>query len=156
MEPLDRSDFTPLRQILHRAAIRYLDVMATGLRIEGEPNPLRVVVARIYDFGGARTLYAQRKPKCRSLDGVTSMMREPKQACADCLQRHACTPQTRVDLLIGRQSYRCILSFTSATNFLVYESVIRREGFQLDRVDTEITVIDRRTWGELRFRRLDS
>jgi hypothetical protein len=155
MEPPDKPDFTPLRQILDRAALKYLDVRATGIEIDGELNPVRTAVARIYDFGGARTLYVQRKPSCRSLDGVTSITRKD-HLCADCLQRHACTPQVRVDMLIGAQSYRCLLAYTSATNFLVYESVIRREGFEFDRVDTQITVVDRGTWGEMRFRRLES
>lgn len=155
MESSDRSGLTPLRQILHRAAIQYLDVKATGLKIEGEPNPVRVVVARIYDFGGSRTLYRQRKPACRSLDGVLSITRANLQ-CADCPQRHPCTPQVRVDMLVGNQSYRLLLAFTSATNFLVYESTIRKLALDLDRIDTEIRVNDRGTWGELRFRRLES
>lgn len=154
-DPVDRTGFAPLREILRRAALRYLDVRPAGLEIVGEPHPLRTVVARIYDFGGARTLYRQKKPACRSLDGVVSITRK-NQHCADCPQRHPCTPQVRIDLLVGAQSYRCLLAFTSATNFLVYESMIRRAGFEYDRVDTEITVIDRAAWGEMRFRRLDS
>jgi len=152
MDAFPRDPLPPLRQIVHRAAQKYLTVRPLGLELEGDPGPVRVVVARIYALGSARTLYRERKPLCRSLDGVVSISGD-KQRCGECSRRHACTPQIRLDLLIGAESYRCLLAFTSAKNYVVYQSALQREGFDVDRVDTEITVLDRGTWGELRFRR---
>lgn len=161
MDPLDRHDLTPMRRILNRAHIKYLDVRPSGIELFGGPCPVHRAVATIYDYGSARTLYRQRKPACRSLDGATSITRkdweganEMPRLCVTCIQRPSCTPQVRLDLLIEAHSYRALLAFTSATNFLIYEADIHRQGVLLDRIDTEITVVDRGRWGEMRFRQL--
>lgn len=150
-DDLARELAAPLRQILLRSTIRYLEIKPDGVDIEGGHRYVKTANAWIYDFGGARTLYRAKKPICRSLDGVTSIEREPKLACFDCLQRHVCTPQIRVDLLIGAQSYRCLLAFTSARNFQRYEAQLREIGKRVERVETKLTVLDRGSWGELRF-----
>jgi hypothetical protein len=151
----DPNFLSALRRIRLRADLRYLDVKPYGMDVDGRCGYVRTAIAYIYDFGSARTLYQQRVPTCRSLDGVTSITREPKQECVTCNQRFACTPQTRLDLLIGSNAFRCLLAYTSARNFLFYESNLRREGLAIDRVDTELTIVDRGSWGEVRFRRAD-
>ncbi len=157
MNSPERKGPVPLREILHRALLAYLDVRHDGLALQGAPRPVPIVIARIYDFGGARTLYRQRRPACRSLDGVTAIHATitPSRRCADCEVRPVCTPQVRVDLLIATQTYRCLLAYSSARNFLEYDARLRKEQLAIDCVDTEITVVDRGSWGELHFRRVE-
>ena len=157
MDLPERKGLVPLREILERALLCYLDVRHDGLVLQGERKPVNIALARIYDFGGARTLYRQRRPVCRSLDGVTAIHASitPSRQCADCKFRQVCTPQVRVDLRIASQSYRGLLAFSSARNFLVYEARLRQEQLAIDRVDTQITVVDHGSWGELRFQRVD-
>lgn len=151
MSAFDPYEAEPIRAILHRAVLRYLDVTPAGLRLQGEPRPVREVSARILAFGGARTLYRRRKPVCRSLDGIIAIT-DSTRACAACEDRQACTNQVRVDLVIGVRAYRCLLAFTSAQNFLAYDATLRRERKLIEKVDTIIQVVDRGSWGELRFR----
>ena len=109
------------------------------------------VEARILGFGGARTLYRKRKPVCRSLDGVAAVT-DPDKACAECADLDKCTPQVRLDLIVERGAYRCLLAFTSARNFLEYDARLRRHRVVLAAALHEITVVNRGSWGEMRFR----
>jgi hypothetical protein len=147
---MDPHDIEPIRAILHRVLFQYLDVTRDGLRLRGEERPMPVAVARILSFGGARTLYRQRSPSCRSLDGVVAIT-EPLRYCAECELRPACTPQVRLDLIVRGRGYRCLLAYTSAKNFLEYDARLRRDHITIDQVLTEINVVDRGSWGELRF-----
>ncbi len=151
---MQHDDLQPLRAILHRALTRYLTVHARGLALAGEPQPAPVAEARILAFGGARTLYRDRRPFCRSLDGETSIDHQDRR-CSGCADFDACTPQVRVDLIVKRHAYRLLLAFTSARNFLEYASLLHHERVDLLKIDHEIRVIPRGSWGELRFRRLD-
>ena len=148
---MDYRDAEPLRAILHRATVRYLTVTPAGLSLAKGQLPRSDVEARILGFGGARTLYHKRKPTCRSLDGVTAVT-DPDKVCSECHDRHKCTPQVRLDLIIQQRAYRCLLAFTSARNFLEYDARLRREGVTLDQVLHAISVVNRGSWGELRFR----
>lgn len=150
---MHNDDLQPLRRILHRALTRYLTVTPRGMLLVGAPRPCAVAEARVLAYGGARTLYRQRKPVCRSLDAVASIDHEGKR-CAGCIDHDACTPQVRVDLVIDKHAYRCLLAFTSATNFLAHVSQLQQQRLDPLQVDHELRVIPRGGWGELRFRRL--
>lgn len=146
-------DLQPLRRILHRALTRYLTVTPRGLLLADSARPSALAEARVLAFGGARTLYRERKPACRSLDAIASVDRDGRR-CAGCPDFDACTPQVRVDLVIDKHAYRMLLAFTSATNFLVHIGELQRLGLDPLRVDHEIRVVARGSWGELRFRRI--
>jgi len=146
-------DLEPLRAILHRALTRYLTVTPRGLMLAGETRPAPVAEARILGFGGARTLYRDRKPACRSLDAVASIDREGRR-CAGCADLGACTPQVRVDLIVDKHAYRLLLAFTSARNFLEHVAMLQHQGVDPLAVDHVIRVLPRGSWGELRFRLL--
>ncbi len=148
---MDYRDVEPLREILHRALVRYLTVTPAGLLLQKGELPRPSVEARILGFGGARTLYRKRKPVCRSLDGVAAVT-DADKVCADCEDREKCTPQVRLDLIVEQRALRCLLAFTSARNFLEYEARLRRDGVIIEEVLHQITVVDRGAWGELRFR----
>jgi hypothetical protein len=145
-----RSDIEPLRAILHRAMVRYLGVGPRGFRLEerGEPRPS--IEARILSFGGARTLYKQRRPDCRSLDGVHSASHTGRR-CASCEKRNDCTPQVRLDLLVDARAFRLLLAHTSARNFLAYEGDLRAKKIPLDQPLHRLEVVNRGSWGEVRF-----
>jgi len=145
------SDLQPLRAILQQAQRRYLSVRPHGFELNPD-QPLRPALeVRILSFGSARTLYHDRKPLCRSLDGIQPTAPKDQRRCAACALRPRCTSQVRLDLLVDTQPYRLLLAHTSAKNFLLYETRLRQRGGALEEGLHRITVINRGSWGELRF-----
>ncbi len=147
-----REDAEILRDILHRMEARYMTVRPCGIETEKDRHPFKTLVVYVLNHGGARSLYRGRRPACRSLDGVR-FIQDPKKLCDDCFDRKHCIPQVRADLLFENRPYRLLLSFTSAKSFLLYEAGLRAQNLPLHRTRTRITVIDRGTWGELRFQK---
>ena len=147
-------DLEPLREILQRALTRYLSVTPTGFKLIGRSKPEPSIEARILAFGGARTLYKNRKPDCRSLDGLQSITHSGR-TCAGCELRPQCTPQVRLDVLVDGRPYRLLLAYTSARNFLTYELKLRQKEREYAHVLHRIDVENRGSWGELRFRTVD-
>jgi hypothetical protein len=147
---MTRPDIQPLREILQCAQRRYLTVRPRGFELK-TGTPLQPVIdARILDFGGARTLYQDRKPHCRSLDGIRPIG-EHARTCTACHKRARCTPQLRLDLFADTQPFRLLLAHSSAKNFLLYETQLHHRGVALNQSLHRITVINRGSWGELRF-----
>jgi hypothetical protein len=147
---MTRPDLEALREILHRASTRDLTVHPLGFELHpGEPlHP--TVEARILGVGAARTRDHNRKPLCRSLDGVRPLSGSDR-TCAECPVRDRCTPQVRLDLFVDAQPFRLLLAHSSAKNFLVYEAELRQRSVPLEHVIHRIDVINRGSWGELRF-----
>ena len=152
--PMER-DVNALREVLHNALVRYLTVKPRGLELRRGSPLRRSVDARILGFGGARTLYRQRKPTCRSLDGVRPITGDRNRRCTGCPDHGNCTPQVRVDLIVDSTAFRLLLAHTSAKAFLAYEGELRQRQVAVEHVLTKITVADRGRWGELRFSALD-
>jgi hypothetical protein len=148
---MTQSDVQPLREILHAAFKRYLSVRPRGFELHpGEP--LRPTLqGRIVSTGAARTLYQARRPRCRSLDGIAPLA-DPHRTCADCRLRAQCTAQLRLDLFVDAQPWRLLLAFTSAKNYLLYEAQLRQGGLSIEDRLHRLTVINRGSWGEVRFR----
>lgn len=149
------SDLQPLRAILQQARRRYLTVRPHGFELHPGERLHRVLEVRILSFGSARTLYQHRKPLCRSLDGIQPTTPQSQRRCADCALRPRCTSQVRLDLLVDAQPFRLLLAHTSAKNFLLYETQRRECGVALYEGLHRMTVINRGSWGELRFSRPD-
>jgi hypothetical protein len=97
---------------------------------------------RILNYGAARTLYRARRPICRSLDAVTAI-REPNKQCQQCLDQKHCTPQVRLDLLFENRPYRLLLAYTSDKNFLLYTGELTLRKLELQKVSTQILVLNR-------------
>lgn len=135
------------REILGRVLARYLTVTPKGVLVHG--MPLTDLTVRVLSFGGARTLYRGRRPACRSLDGRKALKKET--LCATCPERKHCTPQVRVDLTYRDEPFRLMLSFSSARNFLVHAAAVKKAGAAVEEIPTTIRVLDRGSWGELRF-----
>ncbi len=149
------SDLQPLRAILQQARRRYLTVRPHGFELKPGERLRPVLEARILAFGSARTLYQDRKPLCRSLDAIRPTTAKEHRTCAECALRTRCTSQVRLDLLVDTQPWRLLLAYTSAKNFLLYEAQLRERGIALYEGLHRMTVINRGSWGELRFARPD-
>lgn len=145
------NDPRPLRDLLHRALARYLTVTPRGFVLDGGAQPLPRLAVRILGFGGARTHYQQRKPVCRSLDGVVAVT-DSTRRCDRCPQLDSCTPQVRVDLVVESRPHRLLLAFTSAKNFLAYVGQLDVRQVAVDATRHELIVVPRRGWGEVQFR----
>ena len=148
---MSRPDVEPLRELLHRVLVRYLTVRPRGFEMQRGELLRPVVDARILGHGGARTFYQDRKPRCRSLDGVRPVTGDTDRSCADCDARARYTPQVRLDLIVERRPFRLLLAYTSARAFLVYEAELRHRRVAIEDVVTKIAVVNRGSWGELRF-----
>ena len=147
-----RRDVQPLREILHQALVRYLTVRPNGFELEPGQPLRKAIEARILGHGGARTLYKDRKPDCRSLDGVRPVTGDTDRHCADCDLRSRCTPQVRLDLIVaGSRPFRLLLAYSSARAFLVYEAQLRQRRILVENVVAKLSVVNRGSWGELRF-----
>lgn len=138
-------------QILARTTARYLTVRPHGIVVPDE-GMHREIGVQILEHGAARTRYHDRKPRCRSLDGIRAVD-DPTRLCAGCEERARCTPQIRLNLVFRAKPYRILLAYTSAKNFLFYATEIRQRGLELPNVVTAIRILNRGTWGELRFAR---
>ena len=150
------SDLQPLRAILQQARRRYLTVRPHGFELHPGERLRPSLEVRILSFGSARTLYQDRKPLCRSLDGIRpTATHQGQPRCAECALRTRCTPQVRLDLFVDAQPWRLLLAHTSAQNFLLYEAQLRHSARALDQGLHHIRVIHRGSWGELRFGRQD-
>ena len=147
------SDLQPLRAILQQARRRYLTVRPHGFELNPGERLRPTLEVRILSFGSARTLYQERKPLCRSLDGIQPTTSKAQRRCAECALRPRCTSQVRLDLLADTQPFRLLLAHTSARNFLLYETQLRERGEALEGGLHRLTVINRGSWGELRFER---
>jgi hypothetical protein len=133
---------------MHALLLRYADVTPQGLVLgEGQP-PLRTARATFLKTAPARTLYRERRPACRSLDGLRG--RDGK-VCASCADRATCVPQVLLDVEIDRRPYRLLLAYTSARNFLLFVDERARRGSDLRATPLTLRVLDRGRWGELRF-----
>jgi hypothetical protein len=138
------------RDILARTAARYLSVRPGGIEIAAAQPLMAKLPVTILTHGAARTLYHDRRPACRSLDGVRSVQNAGLH-CASCGDRERCTPQVRLDLVFDNVPYRLLLAFTSAKNFLLYHTELIQGRRRLDDTITLIRVVNRGSWGELRF-----
>ena len=143
-------DARTYQDILQRMTARYLTVHPTGIELPDQAQRLTHLDAKILNHGAARTLYRAHRPVCRSLDGIHAIGDDNKH-CAACPAQAQCTPQVRVELLFDGMPYRLLLSFTSAKNFILYLTTLHRRRLDLQTVRTRIRLLNRGSWGELRF-----
>ncbi len=126
----------------------FADVTPQGLVLGKGAPPRREVSAVFVKTGPARTLYKDRRPVCRSIDGLHGF---GGKLCASCSDRDGCTGQVLLDVEVDRRVYRLLLAFTSARNFLLFADRFTRGGRSLERATLVIRVLDRGRWGELHF-----
>jgi hypothetical protein len=139
-----------LRDIVQRMMARYMTIRPLGIDLGNSRKLIPALNCRILNYGAARTLYRQRRPVCRSLDAVKAI-EDAKKLCQQCLDRNHCTGQVRLDLLFENCPYRLLIAYTSAKNFLLYTGKIAQQKLEIQTIDTKIIVVNRGSWGELRF-----
>lgn len=143
-----KSGAKSMGELLLSVFARYVTVHPEGLELRsGEIVP--AAAARLLGFHSARTLYQDRQPSCRSLDGVAPL--KGGQNCAACLFRAKCTPQLCVDLVLEGIPERLLLAFTSLRNFLVFVDGRRQKGEQVEGANIQVVVKNRGHWGEVCF-----
>ena len=143
-----------LRDIVQRMMARYVTVRPLGIDLGNNRKLIPALDCRIFDYGAARTLYQNRRPVCRSLDAVKAIGDSEKN-CQHCMDRDHCTSQVRLDLLFENCPYRLLIAYTSAKNFLIYTGKLVEKKLEIQSIDTKIVVVNRGSWGELRFLHLD-
>ncbi len=139
-----------LRDIVQRMMARYITVRPLGIDLGNNRKLIPALNCRILDYGAARTLYRNRHPVCRSLDAVKAI-KDANKLCQQCVDRDNCTGQVRLDLLFENCPYRLLLAYTSAKNFLLYTGKLAEKKIEIQTTDTKIVVVNRGSWGELRF-----
>ena len=139
-----------LRDIVQRMMARYITVRPLGIDLGNNRKLIPALNCRILDYGAARTLYRNRRPVCRSLDAVKAI-KDANKLCQQCVDRDNCTGQVRLDLLFENCPYRLLLAYTSAKNFLLYSGKLAEKKIEIQTTDTKIVVVNRGSWGELRF-----
>ena len=139
-----------LRDIVQRMMARYITVRPLGIDLGNNRKLIPALNCRILDYSAARTLYRNRRPVCRSLDAVKAIA-DPEKHCQQCPDREQCTGQVRLDLLFENCPYRLLLAYTSAKNFLLYTGKLVEKKIEIQTTDTKIVVLNRGSWGELRF-----
>ena len=139
-----------LRDIVQRMMARYITVRPMGIDLGNNRKLIPALNCRILDYGAARTLYRNRRPVCRSLD-VVKAIKDANKLCQQCVDRDNCTGQVRLDLLFENCPYRLLLAYTSAKNFLLYTGKLAEKKIEIQTTDTKIVVVNRGSWGELRF-----
>ncbi len=143
-----------LRDILTRTLTCYMTVRPMGIDLGYRRKLIPVLDCQILNYGAAKTLYQQRRPVCRSLDGVKATGKSDKN-CRQCPDYQQCTSQVRLDLLFENRPYRLLIAYTSAKNFLLYVSKIAEQKIEIHTINTKIKIVNRGSWGELRFYRSD-
>ena len=139
-----------LRDIVQRMMAHYITVRPLGIDLGNNRKLIPALNCRILDYGAARTLYRNRLPVCRSLDAVKAI-KDANKLCQQCVDRDNCTGQVRLDLLFENCPYRLLLAYTSAKNFLLYTGKLAEKKIEIQTTDTKIVVVNRGSWGELRF-----
>ena len=139
-----------LRDIVQRMMARYMTIRPLGIDLGNSRKLIAALNCRVLNYAAARTLYRQRRPICRSLDAVTALG-DSKKHCQQCLDRSHCTGQVRLDLVFENCPYRLLIAYTSAKNFLLYTGKIAEQKLEIQTIDTKIIVVNRGSWGELRF-----
>jgi hypothetical protein len=137
-----------IRELMATAFARYITVRPDGFELRpGEIVPS--LAACLLGYHSARTLYENRRPVCRSLDGVRAVTLARR--CDECCFRNKCTPQVCADLLADGIPARLLLAFTSLRNFLVFIENRRRSGLGIEGAQIHLAVRNRGHWGEVPF-----
>ncbi|MEK7993971.1 MAG: hypothetical protein AAB403_09235 [Planctomycetota bacterium] len=143
------SHVSTLRDLLARSFSRYLKVTPNGFQPSHADRTLPAISATILTFRPARTLYQNRKPVCRSLDGVQALIES--RTCGTCLLRKTCIPQICLEILYQGMPLRLMLAYTSAKNFMLFVSRQQQAGTPLEGSPVKLNVLDRGRWGEICF-----
>ena len=144
----------PLRQIMTQTYARYATITPLGIVLPAGPTPYNPLPVTIIAHRPARTLYVNRHPLCRSLNGINSV--NGRKRCICCEDKQSCTPQISLEILYRSVPFRIMLAYTSAKNFISFRKTFQAPQRYVDEAFVEISVIDRGRWGEACFAEVKS
>jgi hypothetical protein len=137
-----------LEELITKTFSHYLRVLPQGFEIY--PNYAEEeITVKLLHYSPARTLYENKKPVCRSLNGISDL--ENKSECASCQKRIKCISQIYLEIEREGRSWRLMLSYTSAKNFMSFCSLLRQKKESILDIKLRLRVLDRGRWGEIRF-----
>lgn len=139
----------PMRRFFASASARYATITPQGIRLPCVTVPYNPLSATIVTYKPARTRYVAKQPLCRSLDGIRSL--HTKSLCAICHDDRSCTPQIALDILYRSVSFRLMLAYTAARNFLDFTRTLPAPYQRIEGAPIQIKVRDRGRWGEPLF-----
>jgi hypothetical protein len=143
------SSIASVREILAQSCAAYATVTPKGLILPAVLTPYNPLTVTIIAYKPARTRYLNRKPICRSLDGLNSIDNQNKCVC--CPNARTCTPQICLAILYKNLPLRLLLAFTSAKNFLSFLPKLKASARPFENASVTIRIIDRGRWGEVCF-----
>ena len=142
-------NLAPLREIIASACSRYALIIPKGIVLPSSTTPYNPLPATIVTYKPARTRYVNKKPLCRSLNGIQSL--NDNSSCVCCDYRRTCTPQIALEIQYRNVPFRIMLAYTSAKNFLAFLRTLHVNKNHFENAFIEIAVIDRGHWGEAMF-----
>lgn len=132
---------------------RYVSVKSEGFYLYDDKVVPELSVS-IRTAKPARTLYVDRKPMCRSINGIRDLT--GSCACASCRSRSQCTPQIVLEFMVEHVPLRLLLAYTSARNFIKFSSDIKKRYRKaITEVHVRMSLLDRGRWVEVRFSLMD-
>lgn len=149
MQTTTLSSLAPIRQIMAQSMARYATLTPKGVMLEFASVPYNPLPVSMITYRPARTRYLERKPVCRSLNGICAIDR--RQSCAFCKNARTCTAQIAFDFHYRALPFRLLLAYTSAANFMAMLRRLGTTGKPYEGANIEIKVIDRGRWGEACF-----
>lgn len=141
--------FSPLREIITASSSRYAQISPRGILLPSAASHYNPLSVTIVTYKPARTRYVNKKPICRSLNGIHSLQNDYR--CATCEYQRTCTPQISLEILYRSVPFRLMLAYTSAKNFLAFLRTLHAPHQRIEGAQIMISVLDRGKWGEARF-----
>lgn len=138
-----------LKEILEKSFSRYIQVLPDGFILPQENKIYPCLTVKLSCYYPARTLYQNKKPFCRSLDGISSVKGE--KTCNACSSKNQCTPQICVEVLYQGIPLKLLLAYTSMRKFIEYVSRLKLAPQAPSAYLMTLTVLNRGKWGEVHF-----
>jgi len=142
-------NLAPMREIIASVCSRYATLAPKGIVLPSSSTPYNPLSATIVTYKPARTRYLNKKPVCRSLNGIRSL--HDNAPCVSCDYRRTCTPQIALEIHYRAIPFRIMLAYTSAKNFLDFLRTLHLNNRNVENTFVEISVLDRGKWGEAKF-----
>lgn len=140
------------RRIINHHMIRYATLVSGGIVLPMSHTRLSSLKVEVIDYGESRTLYKEKKPVCRSFNGINPY-HDGSKKCGECAEELGCTPQVYLDCISSGtiNSMRFMLSYTSAQNFIVFIQQNAIRNIDIKGKQIVISVKNHKSWGEAIF-----
>lgn len=136
-----------------RETVRGACLRPRGLQLYGEREPRDLVEAVVVGLGSGRTLWENRRPVCRSLDGLRSLS---GRFCREC-PRYLAGCQEQLFLILEVPGVACTQKVScSYTNARKLAEFVEEQRGDVVGMRVLLRTRDRGHWGELVIARADA